>query len=179
MYLSFQRLRPFSNWDNLQKETTEGLHIFECSNKVVVKSGDQTRAWSCKPHLPKCTPCVGVHLKLSLITRLIVVDPLTSNHFPQGEGSLEVEVTCRATDYLYWATWDVSHAQILPTRKGSGDICLILRASLTNYFLKSTLQKTQSVVQHGKSLAASGHSTFLACKLVIGSQLCIWQSMNF
>ena len=100
MYLSFQCLRPFSNWDNLQKETTEGLHIYECSNKVVVKSGDQTRAWSCKLHLPKCTPCVGVHLKLSLITRLIVVDPLTSNHFPQREGSLEVEVTCRAT-------WDV------------------------------------------------------------------------
>ena len=56
-----------------------------------------------------------------------------------------------------------------------------------DYFLKRnfsppiTLQKTQSVVQHRKFLATSArwHSTFLARKLVISSQLCIQQAMNF
>ena len=56
-----------------------------------------------------------------------------------------------------------------------------------DYFLERnisppiTLQKRQSVVQHRKFLASSArwHSTFLACKLVIGSQLCIQQAMNF
>ena len=59
-----------------------------------------------------------------------------------------------------------------------------------HYFLESDfsppirLQKTQSVVQHLKKswlyTLAWWHSTFLACKLVIGSQLCIQQqAMNF
>ena len=56
-----------------------------------------------------------------------------------------------------------------------------------DYFLERsfsppiTLQKRQSVVQHRKFLASSArwHSTFLARKLVIGSQLCIQQAMNF
>ena len=44
-----------------------------------------------------------------------------------------------------------------------------------------TFQKRQSVVQHRKFLASSAqwHSTFSACKLVIGSQLYIQQAMNF
>ena len=56
-----------------------------------------------------------------------------------------------------------------------------------DYFLERnisppiTLQKRQSVVQYRKFLAslAQWHSTFLARKLVIGSQLCIQQAMNF
>ena len=50
-----------------------------------------------------------------------------------------------------------------------------------DFSLPITLQKTQSAVQHRKSLAASArwHSTFLACKLVISFQLCIQQAYEF
>ena len=54
-----------------------------------------------------------------------------------------------------------------------------------NFSPPIALQKTQSVVQHWKFLATSArwHSTFLAlflaCKLVISSQLCLQQSYEF
>ena len=49
------------------------------------------------------------------------------------------------------------------------------------YLSANHIAERQSVVQHRKFLASSArwHSTFLARKLVIGSQLCIQQAMNF